>query len=107
MDELIGIALELFIGFICLFILTKFLGRATITQLTTFDFISALVLGELVGNALYDSEVGIGKILFAVIFWERLFMSPKLLLKKYSPAFVFRRTAIYYYSKRENFVQRT
>ncbi len=28
MDELIGIALELFIGFICLFILTKFLGRA-------------------------------------------------------------------------------
>ena len=35
MDELIGIALELFFGFICLFILTKFLGRATITQLTT------------------------------------------------------------------------
>ncbi len=28
-------------------------------------------------------------------------MSPKLLLKKYSPALVFRRTAIYYYSKRK------
>jgi len=82
MDELIGIALELFIGFICLFILTKFLGRATITQLTTFDFISALVLGELVGNALYDSEVGIGKILFAVIFWGALIYVTEVITQK-------------------------
>ncbi|TYR79482.1 DUF421 domain-containing protein [Priestia megaterium] len=80
--ELLGIGLELFIGFICLFILTKLLGRATITQLTTFDFISALVLGELVGNALYDAEVGISKILFAVIFWGVLIYLTELITQK-------------------------
>lgn len=69
MDEFIGIVLEFFIGFICLFILIKFLGRVMIIQFIIFDFIFVFVLGELVGNVLYDLEVGIGKILFVVIFW--------------------------------------
>ncbi|RYL94672.1 DUF421 domain-containing protein [Sporolactobacillus sp. THM19-2] len=63
------IATELIIGFIALFLLTKILGKATLSQVTAFDFISAIVLGEFVGNALYDKEVGIGSVLFAIVLW--------------------------------------
>ena len=65
----LNIFIELLIGFIALMILTKLLGKTQISQLTPFDFISALVLGELVGNAVYDKNVHIGMILFATILW--------------------------------------
>lgn len=63
---------ETIIGFLCLFALTKVLGKSQITQITAFDFIAALVLGELVGNALYDPDVGIWQVLFAVFVWGSL-----------------------------------
>lgn len=66
------IALELVIGFIGLFIVAKILGKTQITQITTFDFISALVLGELVGNAIFDEHIGIVRILFALTIWGSL-----------------------------------
>jgi uncharacterized membrane protein YcaP (DUF421 family) len=62
-------AIELFVGYISLFIVTKILGRMTITQITLFDFISALVLGDLVGNALYSEETKISEIVFTIFFW--------------------------------------
>lgn len=80
--DYLRIALELFVGFFSLFFLTKLLGRMTITQITTFDFISALVLGELVGNALYDHEIGLTEILFAVAFWGILIFSTEILTQK-------------------------
>jgi uncharacterized membrane protein YcaP (DUF421 family) len=56
---------EIIGGFFILFIVVKLLGKTQISQITPFDFISALVLGELVGNAIYDQETGFGIILFA------------------------------------------
>lgn len=63
------IFVELIIGFVLLLALTKILGKTQISQLTPFDFISALVLGELVGNAIYDKHVHIGMIIFAIVVW--------------------------------------
>ncbi|MCI1856671.1 MAG: DUF421 domain-containing protein [Sporolactobacillus sp.] len=65
----VKISIELIIGFAALFALTKVLGKATLSQVTAFDFISAIVLGEFVGNALYDPNVGVGSILFAIVLW--------------------------------------
>src|SRR5690242_6399479 len=62
-------AIELTVGYISLFIVTKLLGKMTITQITLFDFISALVLGDLVGNALYNEHIKIKEIIFTVFFW--------------------------------------
>ncbi|MBM7702525.1 DUF421 domain-containing protein [Metabacillus iocasae] len=76
------IAVEIVVGFLSLFILTKFLGKMTITQITTFDFISALVLGELVGNALYSREIGIADILFAVTCWGLLIYVTEFITQK-------------------------
>lgn len=67
-----SIFVETLFGFVMLFALTKLLGKTQIKQLTAFDFISALILGELVGNALYDNEVGLLDITFAIVLWGSL-----------------------------------
>ncbi|MFC0524743.1 DUF421 domain-containing protein [Pontibacillus salicampi] len=77
------IFVETLIGFLCLFVLTKFLGKSQITQITAFDFIAALVLGELVGNALYDQEVGIRQVLFAVFLWGLLIYTTEMITQKF------------------------
>ncbi|UOR13103.1 DUF421 domain-containing protein [Halobacillus amylolyticus] len=74
---------EIIFGFVALFLVTKVLGKTQITQITAFDFISALVLGELVGNALYDDEVGIAKIAFAVILWGILIYLTEMITQKF------------------------
>ncbi|MFC0560160.1 hypothetical protein ACFSUR_26595 [Halalkalibacter alkalisediminis] len=58
------LTIELIIGFIALILVTKILGKTQITQLTPFYFISALILGELLGNAIYDKEIGIQYVLW-------------------------------------------
>ena len=75
-------AIELTVGYISLFIVTKLLGKMTITQITLFDFISALVLGDLVGNALYNEHIKIKEIIFTVFFWGFLVYIVQLITQK-------------------------
>ncbi|NBI29345.1 DUF421 domain-containing protein [Chengkuizengella marina] len=79
----VDISVELFIGFILLFLMTKILGKTSINQVTPFEFISALVLGELVGNAIYDEDIGFGYILFAVFVWGLLMYIAEMLEIKF------------------------
>ncbi|MBM7604025.1 uncharacterized membrane protein YcaP (DUF421 family) [Metabacillus crassostreae] len=78
------ITIELIIGFCALFVITRVLGKTQITQITTFDFISALVLGELVGNAIFDDETGIARILYAVFIWGLLIFTLEIITQKWS-----------------------
>ena len=68
-QELGTVFIEVLFGFFALFVIAKVLGKTQIRQLTAFDFISALLLGELVGNALYDEEIGILHVAFAITTW--------------------------------------
>lgn len=77
------LTIELLIGFIALLIITKMLGKTQITQITPFDFISALVLGELVGNAIYDKETGVHYVLYAVTLWGTLIYFIEFLTQKF------------------------
>ncbi len=52
--KVMDLTFELIVGFLLLFLLVKFVGRKIITQVTPFTFIAGVVLGELLGNALYD-----------------------------------------------------
>ncbi len=83
MQEYVRIGTDLFIGFFALLLITKALGKTQITQITPFDFISALVLGELVGNAVYDKEIGIGQIVFAVFLWGVLIYIIEVITQKF------------------------
>ncbi|MFZ7121830.1 MAG: DUF421 domain-containing protein [Eubacteriaceae bacterium] len=78
-----NIGLELVVGYISLFVITKVIGKTLITQITPFDFISAIVLSELVGNGLYDDKVGIPKILFAICIWGILIYTTEILTQKF------------------------
>ena len=88
MNHLGQITIELFLVFILL-IATKILGKTQISQLTPFDFISAIVLGELVGNTIYDPKIKIWSILYAVLVWVVLIYSIEVITQKFRGREVF------------------
>ncbi|WP_054711124.1 DUF421 domain-containing protein [Bacillus sp. JCM 19041] len=83
MHSYISLTTELVIGFFALLVLSKVLGKNQITQLTPFDFISALVVGELLGNAIYDNEVGLHYVLYAIFVWGALIYSIEMITQKF------------------------
>lgn len=83
MDHAGQTIIELIIGFFALLIATKILGKTQISQLTPFDFISAIVLGELVGNSIYDEKVRIWSILLALVVWTLLIYTVEMLTQKF------------------------
>jgi uncharacterized membrane protein YcaP (DUF421 family) len=80
---MLSIAIELIIGFVSLLLMTKLLGKMTLVQITPFDFISALVLGDLLGNAVYDQNSGVGTILFTIGVWGALIYISELITQKF------------------------
>ncbi|MEF2966306.1 DUF421 domain-containing protein [Paenibacillus sp. M1] len=67
--EIGQIALKLVIGFCGLWLLARWLGKKEISQLTPFDFVSSLMLSELVGNTVYQGDVKFVHLLFALFLW--------------------------------------
>lgn len=77
-----SIVFEIVGGYFILFTVVRLLGKSQISQISPFDFISALVLGELVGNAIYDKETGISVIFFSIVIWGCLIYITELLTQK-------------------------
>lgn len=69
MEVFVSIGVKLIISFFGLWIITFITGRKTLSQLTPLDFLTSLVLSEIVGNTLYDDKVTIGQLLFALALW--------------------------------------
>ncbi len=65
-----------------MFAFTKLMGKTQISQLTPFDFISSIVLGELLGNALYDNKVSLLIVLYAILIWGSLIYTSEILGEK-------------------------
>lgn len=70
-------------GFLALYLLTKLLGKTQISQLTAFDFISAIILGELVGNAMFDDKAGIKEMAFVLFLWGGLLYAIEVATQKF------------------------
>ncbi|WP_199426239.1 YetF domain-containing protein [Thermaerobacillus caldiproteolyticus] len=70
--KLIHLTLELVTGFVFLFLIVKVIGKKLINQMTPFTFISALVLGELLGNALYDDQISVFYVIYSMGIWGLL-----------------------------------
>lgn len=69
MDIFVTIGVKLIISFFSLWIITFITGRKTLSQLTPLDFLTSLILSEIVGNTIYDGEVKIWHLLFALFIW--------------------------------------
>jgi len=83
MEHYLQMFSDLVFGFVALFTITKVLGKTQISQITPFDFISSLLLGELVGNALFDDEAGIPEIAFVVLIWGILMYLTEIITQKF------------------------
>lgn len=84
MEGYLEITVELIVGFFALLILTKIIGRSSISEATPFDFVAALVLGEFVGGAIYDDQIHVGKILFVIVLWGILIVSIDFITLKFN-----------------------
>jgi uncharacterized membrane protein YcaP (DUF421 family) len=81
--NILYLTLELIIGFILLFIIIKIVGKKIINQITPFTFISSIVLGELLGNALYDPKIGIFYIVYSMLLWSLLLFIVEFFAQKF------------------------
>jgi len=72
MDVYGSITIKLAAAFAGLWAMTRLLGKREIAQLSPFDFVSAMVLGDLVGNTIYEEKVSLGMLLFALALWTGL-----------------------------------
>ena len=77
------LTVELIIGFFALFAVTKLTRKSQINQITPFDFISAIVLGELLGNAIYDENVRIWNVVYALALWGTLMFAIEMVTQKF------------------------
>ncbi|WP_373457758.1 DUF421 domain-containing protein [Paenibacillus wynnii] len=67
-----SILIKIITGFFGLWSMARLLGKKEISALTPFDFISAVVLGDLVGNTIYETEHSVLKLIFTLVIWTLL-----------------------------------
>ena len=65
----IGITLKLVTGMIGILAFLRITGKAQMAQLTPLDTVSAFVIGALVGGVLYNPDMSMWHILFALAVW--------------------------------------
>ncbi|MFP4661710.1 MAG: DUF421 domain-containing protein [Halanaerobiales bacterium] len=81
--DILDITVKLVAGFVLLFIVTKLIGKTQIKQITPFDFISALVMGELLGNAIYDKKISLIYVFYTLILWGFLMILIEIISQKF------------------------
>ena len=69
MNEYAHITVDLLFGFAGLFVFNQVLGKAHFSKLTPFEFVAILVLGDLVGNAVYQPDVTAAQIVYGILIW--------------------------------------
>lgn len=65
----IAIALKLVTSMIGILVFLRIAGKAQMAQITPLDTVSAFVIGALVGGVLYNPDMSIWHILFALTVW--------------------------------------
>lgn len=70
--EYLQILTKLAAGFLGLWAMTRILGKKEMSALTPFDFVSAVILGDLVGDTIYDESKNILQLLAALAGWTLL-----------------------------------
>lgn len=102
---------ETVFGIVALFLVTKILGKTQIAQLTAFDFIAAIVLGELVGNALFDKKAGLMDIAYVIVLWTTILYIIEIITQKFKgsrfilegkPALIIHKGELIYEEMRKN-----
>lgn len=78
----ISIALKLTIGLAALIVVVRLVGKKALSEITPFDIIYALVLGGILEESIYDDQVRVLHVLFALALWAGLIYIIEVLLQK-------------------------
>lgn len=81
--KIMYLTIELVVGFFFLFIIVRFVGKKIINQISPFTFIASIVMGELLGNALYDHKIGVFYIVYSMSIWGGLLFLVEYLSQKF------------------------
>ena len=65
----VEIALKLIMGMIGILVFLRIAGKGQMAQITPLDTVSAFVIGALVGGVLYNPDMSMWHILFALAVW--------------------------------------
>ncbi|RLQ96146.1 DUF421 domain-containing protein [Falsibacillus albus] len=74
---------KILVGFAALFFIVSVTGRASIYQLTPFHLVFVLVLGEFLGNALYENSVSTLQFLYGTTIWMLLMLTVEWTTQKF------------------------
>ncbi|MCM3241569.1 DUF421 domain-containing protein [Cytobacillus oceanisediminis] len=74
--------IKVIVGFVTLFFIIIITGRTSISQLTPFHLVFVLVLGDFLGNTIYENKVGIFHFLYAIGLWTLLMLGIEFLTLK-------------------------
>jgi len=80
--SILKITVELIIGFFVLFIIVNIIGRKIINQISPLTFIASIVLGEMLGNAMFEEKVGILLLIYSMSLWGALLFTVEYLSRK-------------------------
>jgi uncharacterized membrane protein YcaP (DUF421 family) len=80
--NILMITVKILTGLVFLFAVTKILGKTQISQITPFDFISSIVIGEIFVHAVFDEKTGILLLIYPIVLWGGLIFIIELLAEK-------------------------
>ena len=80
--DIFAVTLKLLVGLMLLFAITKILGKTQISQITPFDFLSSIVMGELFVHGVYEAEGRLLHLIYPLVLWGGLIYVIELLAEK-------------------------
>jgi uncharacterized membrane protein YcaP (DUF421 family) len=79
------VTLRILIGLVLIFGITKVLGKTQISQITPFDFLSSIVIGEIFVHAVFEEKAGIPLLVYPIVLWGALIYIFELMAEKFLP----------------------
>ncbi|KLE15477.1 DUF421 domain-containing protein [Clostridium sp. C8] len=76
------LTIKVIVGFATLLFIIIITGRTSIYQLTPFHLVFVLVLGDFLGNTIYEDKVGIVHFLYAIGLWTFLMLGIEFMTLK-------------------------
>src|SRR5690606_2408867 len=70
-------------GFATFFFIIIITGRTSLYQLTPCHLVFVLVLGDLLGNTIYQDKVGLFHCLYAIVLWTGVLLGVEIMTLKY------------------------
>ncbi|MGG3450609.1 DUF421 domain-containing protein [Domibacillus aminovorans] len=76
------LTIKIVVGFAFLFFIINLTGKTSINQLSTYHLVFVLVLGDLLGNTLYDEQVKVYQFLYATGLWTLCMLGIEFITQK-------------------------